>query len=263
MLKHQSLIITDVQLRVSDLDRALRFYHDLLGFAVRNGEPGRVHLSAVPDGPTLIQLVHDPAAPPRPLRSPGLYHMALNVPHRQDLASWLAQLLENHYPVQGGADHLVSEALYLIDPEGNGVELTVDRSESEWPYHDGALLMGTDPLDLRGLLHEAPPGDFELPAGTRVGHLHLQVGSTQEAETFFHDQLGLDVVTRDYPGALFLSAGGYHHHIGANTWNSGGTAAPPKNALGLQGYTLTRPSAPADAPLTHLTDPTGATVTLR
>ena len=124
------------------------------------------------------------------------------------------------------ADHLVSEALYLSDPDGNGIELYRDRPREEWSYADGQLQMATLPLDLRSLADELTAADGPqptVPAGTVIGHVHLQVASIPDAEAFYHGVLGFDVTTRGYPGALFVSAGGYHHHLGLNTWHSAGS----------------------------------------
>jgi catechol 2,3-dioxygenase len=143
------------------------------------------------------------------------------------------------------SDHLVSEALYLSDPDGNGIELYRDRPRGEWAYDDGQLQMATLPLDLRSLADELAAADGPqtiVPAGTTIGHVHLQVASIPEAEAFYHGVLGFDVIVRGYPGALFVSAGGYHHHLGLNTWHSAGSGPAAPGAVGLRSYEVALPN---------------------
>jgi catechol 2,3-dioxygenase len=151
-------------------------------------------------------------------------------------------------PLTGASDHLVSEALYLRDPDGNGIELYRDRPRAEWPYSDGALEMDTLRLDLDDLASELAEGaslDPWAPAGTTMGHVHLQVSELAEIEAFYHGVLGFDVMVRRYSGALFVSAGGYHHHIGLNTWNSEGASPPPPGSVGLHSFDVVLPDAGA------------------
>ncbi len=147
----------------------------------------------------------------------------------------------------GASDHLVSEALYLDDPEGNGIEIYRDRPREEWTRSDGQLQMATLPLDLDGVLASAPAGDAGdgMAAGTRIGHVHLQVASIPAAEAFYSDGLGFEPTVRGYPGALFVSAGGYHHHVGLNTWAGEGAPAPPPGARGLRSFTIVLPDEAA------------------
>jgi catechol 2,3-dioxygenase len=156
--------------------------------------------------------------------------------------------VDQGWPFQGAADHLVSEALYLTDPDGNGLELYVDRPRAAWPYRNGQLIMATDPLDLNALLAEAdqdPAPWTGVDPGVDVGHVHLHVSDLARAEAFYSGLLGMDVTQRGYPGALFLSAGGYHHHLGVNTWAGAGAPPPPPDAVGLISFALNLPGAPA------------------
>ena len=168
------------------------------------------------------------------------------MPDRAELARSLQRLAGAGWRLTGASDHLVSEALYLRDPEGNGIEIYRDRPREEWRRDGDELAMATLPLDLESVLGELENGDAPadgMPAGTTMGHVHLQVADIPPAEGFYNGALGLDVMVRSYPGALFLAAGGYHHHLGLNTWQSQGAPPPPEGALGLDHYELVLPSA--------------------
>ncbi|HMA36190.1 MAG TPA: VOC family protein [Chloroflexia bacterium] len=230
-------------LTVADLERALRFYQDVLGFQLLTQEATRATLGAG-DTP-LLELVGQAGARPKPARATGLYHFAILLPSRADLACALRRLAEMHYPLSGYADHLVSEALYLDDPDGNGIEIYRDRPRAEWPRVDGQIRMASDPIDFESLLGELardPRPWAGLPAGTRLGHMHLQVGDIPQAQAFYHDVLGFDVVVT-LPGALFVSAGGYHHHLGLNTWQSRGAGPAPAGSAGLREFSIVVPDA--------------------
>ncbi len=209
---------------------------------------GDVALGAGDNGSPLIELRGDSSAPALDRRATGLFHLAVLVPSRLELAFALARLAEARWPLDGASDHLVSEALYLSDPDGNGIEIYRDRPREEWQVRDGQLQMATLPLDLRDLLGELSGHDAHsphAPAGTRMGHVHLQVSELEQTEAFYHGVLGFDVMVRAYPGALFVSAGGYHHHIGLNTWHSAGSGPPAPGAVGLRAYEVALPDAPA------------------
>lgn len=226
-----------VHLTVTDLGRSLDFYRDVLGFALLGGEGERATLTADGVKPlVLLTAVRDAKAKPR--RSTGLYHFAILVPDRAALARSLRRLAEQRYPLGGASDHLVSEALYLSDPDGNGIEIYRDRPRAEWPYQAGQLMMDTQPLDLQKLLAEAEGPWTDLPAGTTIGHVHLHVSDLAEAERFYRALLGLELMVRYGPSAAFLSAGGYHHHLGLNTWAGVGAPPPPPDAVGLRYFTL-------------------------
>jgi catechol 2,3-dioxygenase len=234
-----------VRLTVSDLDRSRTFYERAIGLRATERDDGALALG-VADAPALIELRGDSAAPRLNRRAPGLYHLAILVPTRRDLAFALARLVVARWPMDGASDHLVSEALYLSDPDGNGIEIYRDRPRADWRRSDGELQMATLPLDLDDVLTEldgASDLQEQAPAGTRIGHVHLQVSDIPAAEAFYHGVLGFDVIVRGYPGALFVSAGGYHHHIGLNTWHSAGTAPAPAGSVGLGSFTVELPDA--------------------
>jgi catechol 2,3-dioxygenase len=228
-----------VSLTVSDLGRTRAFYEEVLGLSGTELGTGVPALS-VPDGSTLVTLHADASAPARDPRAPGLFHLAIVMPHRRDLAESLLRLGAARWPLSGASDHLVSEALYLNDPDGNGVELYRDRPRDQWRRDpDGTPQMATLRLDLDDLLAESQAGAApspRVPAGTRIGHVHLQVSDIPRAEAFYVDALGFDPTVRVYPGALFVSAGGYHHHVGLNTWNSTGASAAAPGSVGLRSF---------------------------
>ena len=235
-------------LSVADLPRALAFYRDILGFTTRESEPGVVALSAAQDGETLLTLTEQPGARPKPARTTGLYHVAILLPSRLDLGRTLLRLVESDYPLQGASDHLVSEALYLADPDGNGLEIYRDRPRDEWPRVGDQIAMDTLPLDLRALIQEALASGQTwdgVASGTRIGHVHLQVADLDQAVRFYRDVLGFDLMARMGHSAAFLSAGGYHHHIGLNTWGTAGAPQAPADAVGLRSFDIVLPT-PAD-----------------
>jgi catechol 2,3-dioxygenase len=226
--------LQSLRLRVKDLEAELGFYRDLLGLKVLEQDGDLTRLVPQNEGFTL-ELLHDPNAPLRPQPSLGLYHFALLLPDQSSLAAVFRRLIEARYPSwEGASDHGVSEALYLRDPEGNGLELYRDRPRSEWPQGDNGVAMYSRQLDLDQLLAEAPQ-PAPLHPETLFGHLHLHVADLGKAEHFFTQAMGLEVTQRDYPGARFLAVGGYHHHLGINTWAHGRTA--PEGATGLISYT--------------------------
>jgi catechol 2,3-dioxygenase len=235
-----------VSLTVRDLSGACSFYEKALGLTATADDDGRVILSP-PGGPALVELQGDASASARDRRSPGLYHLAVLMPNRPALAMALARVAAAGWPLDGASDHLVSEALYLSDPEGNGIEIYRDRPRDQWQMRDGRLLMATLPLDLENLLTELADSSGvlpEAPAGTMMGHVHLQVSDLERAEAFYAGVLGFDVMVRAYPGALFVSAGGYHHHLGLNTWHSAGSPPAPPDVTGLQSFELLLPNDP-------------------
>ncbi len=236
-----------VRLRVADLDRMAAFYARAIGLR-ELGRHGAEVVLGTGDGTVLVELEGDPGAPARPGRSTGLFHQAILVPTRADLGVALQRVLDAGWGFTGASDHLVSEALYLADPEGNGIELYRDRPREEWRRDAaGALEMATLALDVDGVIAAASgaAADEGMPDGTVMGHVHLQVADVPAAERHYAGALGFDVTVRGYPGALFVAAGGYHHHLGLNTWGTRGAPPPPPGARGLMRYRVVVPS-PAD-----------------
>jgi catechol 2,3-dioxygenase len=249
-----------VALTVHDLAGMRDFYERVVGLREIEAGTGSIALG-VGDTP-LVELIEDLAAPPRPPRTTGLFHLAILVPDRAELARSLQRLIETRWQLAGASDHLVSEALYLSDPEGNGIEIYRDRPSGEWQRDGDELRMATLPLDLNDLLAElagGPVADTPVPGGTRMGHVHLNVADLDAGERFYAGLLGFDVTARGYPGALFLAAGGYHHHIGLNTWRGEGIPAPPPGSLGLRSFELALPDREA---FEEVVDPDGNIVRL-
>jgi catechol 2,3-dioxygenase len=237
-----------VHLTISDLDRSIRFYEAHLGFLVHRRDARTAWLGAG-DRDLLVLAQSDKA--PRVRGTTGLYHFAVLVPTRADLAHALQRLVSTETVMQGAADHGVSEALYLADPDGNGIEIYRDRPRAEWPVVDGQLQMAADPIDFDELL-TAGDGDTVhagtgLPAGTRIGHVHLHVSKLADAQRFYVDVLGFELMQRYGPSALFVAAGGYHHHVGLNTWAGVGAPPPPPGAIGLRHFDVKLPSDAAVA----------------
>ncbi len=238
-----------VRLQVAELERSLAWYEQVLGMRRLLAGDGSAILGAPPEGPELpgnplVELVERPGARPVPRNGRlGLYHFALLLPDRAALGRFVRHLSELGVPA-GASDHKVSEALYLTDPDGLGIEVYADRPRERWSRTEaGELAMATDPLDMGSLLRAAGEAPWSgIPAGTVMGHLHLHVGEIPAAEAFYSGALGLEVMVRSYPGALFMAAGGYHHHLGVNTWARGAPPAPPDEARLLR-WELVLPSA--------------------
>lgn len=267
-----------VRLKVRDLVGVSRFYRDIIGLGVVDEAPGRVTLGVA--STPLLDLVGDPTLAPRDPRAAGLFHTAFLLPDRSDLGRWLRFAAERRLTLHGASDHGVSEALYLADPEHNGIEIYADRPTSAWTVSGGQIEMVTEPLDIEDLLDAADGRIWAgMPEGTTIGHLHLQVGDTAAAERFYHDALGLDVTCR-YRGASFFGAGGYHHQLAANIWNSRGAGLRPERMAGLDGFEIILGDGAARAALaarageggwevsdggdrTTIRDPSGIAVTLR
>lgn len=234
-----------VTIKVANLDRSLQFYKEMIGLDVLEQTSSSAKLTT--DGMTSILTLHQPEnVIPKQGRTTGLYHFALLLPEKVDLANIVVHFVENGIRF-GSADHLVSEALYLHDPDGNEIEIYIDRDPSEWVWNGQEVAMTTDPLDFEGLLKNRVPGKkWEgLPHGTLMGHIHLHVSELEKTEEFYVKGLGFDVVSRFGPQAIFLSTGKYHHHIGANTWNGVGAPKPPENSVGMESFTLVLPSEEA------------------
>jgi catechol 2,3-dioxygenase len=230
-----------VTLRVANSERALKLYRDTLGLTVLDQSPHRIALGGESGAPFLFLEV-SPGAPPRPRRGyAGLFHVAILVPARAVLGGVLGRITEAGIPL-GASDHAVSEALYIYDEDGNGLEIYRDRPRDQWKWSNGQVHMVTLPLDLRNLLAEgAALVTKPVPAATRIGHVHLQVGDLAETEHFYTDILGFERTTT-MPQALFMSAGGYHHHVGANTWDSRNAPPAPPGMAGLVEFAIDLPN---------------------
>lgn len=228
-------------LSVADLDRSVSFYSQVIGFKLLD-RTGDYAVMGV-DSPVII-LKHKPGAVRQPAFSTGLYHVAILLPSRVDLAHAIMHLAQIRYPMEGYSDHNVSEAFYLADPDGNGLEIYRDKPRSAWNFINGQLAMANAPIDLDdffGELGDNPPPFEGLAVGTRVGHMHLRVGNTDRAVKFYSEVIGFEVMQL-WSGAGFVSAGGYHHHLGLNMWQSRGASAPPPNSAGLEEWTINLPS---------------------
>jgi catechol 2,3-dioxygenase len=231
------LHVAAVGLAVRDLERLTGFYRDALGLAVlqRGKESAALGAGGVP----IVHLEHRPNAKPDDSREAGLYHTAFLMPTRPDLARWILHVARNKVPLTGASDHAVSEAFYLDDPEGNGIEVYHDRPPENWQWSGDDLRITTDPLDVDDILHEVAPATPypAAPAGLRIGHVHLRVGDVGPAEQFYRDIIGL-AVTRRRQGASFMSSGRYHHHIAANVWHSSGAGERDGARAGLSWLAL-------------------------
>jgi catechol 2,3-dioxygenase len=218
---------------MADIEQGRDFYERVVGLRLIERSDDTLVLGSTSSSP-VVELEYEPNPTPRPPKSAGLFHLAILVPSRADLARALRRIADAGWSLAGASDHLVSEALYLRDPEGNGVEIYRDRPKEQWPYREGQLQMSTEPLDLQAVMAAMPGTTQDTGVGelTRMGHLHLRVSDLEAAESFYRGVLGFDVTVRSYPGALFVSAGGYHHHIGLNTWAS---LHGPKATAGLRG----------------------------
>jgi catechol 2,3-dioxygenase len=231
-----------VHLTVAELERSLEYYGRSVGLDVLTRDGVRASLGA--GGRELLVLVEEPGAWPARGHT-GLYHFALLVPDRVDLARWLAHAVRDRVPLVGLSDHFVSEALYLSDPDEHGIEIYWDRPREVWEGQvaDRMTTMALDVDSLLGELADPPSGSFEgLPARTVMGHVHLKVAGIAETVAFYRDVLGLGLMAQLGPYAAFLSAGGYHHHLGANTWESSGASPPPPGSAALRHATIVLPA---------------------
>jgi catechol 2,3-dioxygenase len=231
-----------VGLIVTDLDRSLRYYQHNIGLRLLRRENDRAWLGA--SDAVLLEQTEQSGARPVQRGRTGLYHFALLLPDRKELARTLRHLVDTQTPLSGMSDHGVSEAIYLSDPDGHGIEIYRDRPRSEWPRSGGGLRMTVDPLDVQGLLAEVTSGRVSwvgLHPATIMGHVHLHVASLAEAEHFYCDMLGFDLMQRFHGQASFVSAGGYHHHLGLNTWAGVGAPPPPDDAARLNWFEVRLP----------------------
>jgi catechol 2,3-dioxygenase len=250
--------IARVGLKARDADALADYYKTVLGLEELRRANGTIGLGA--GGRELLEIEGSSALKPGDPHSAGLYHTAFLLPSRDDLARWVGHAAENRIGISGASDHLVSEAIYLYDPEGNGIEIYRDRSPREWPTENGTIKMTTERLNLRALLESLPEADAGwqgVPDDSIVGHVHLRVGNTSEAETWWNGEMGFDTMVHYGDSAVFLSTGGYHHHIGANNWQSAGAGPRERDRTGLSFVELTAKSGAAAG---EKTDPWGTVI---
>jgi catechol 2,3-dioxygenase len=225
------IAIPRVALTVNDLDRVRAFYQQVMGLHLLRSDGHSAELGT--EAQVLLELRRDASARRSSPREAGLFHLAFLLPARADLARWMQQAISSNTPLVGASDHDVSEAIYLTDPEGNGIEIYADRPASSWRWSTGLVEMGTRRLDIDDLLESTGGQHWAgFPSGSTVGHVHLQVGALPPAETFYAEVLGFDITCR-YPGATFYATNGYHHRIATNTWNSRGAAERRGPSTGL------------------------------
>lgn len=239
---HPNTQIGLVSLTVADFGRSLPYYTHNIGLKLLS-QDGNTAVLGTTERP-LLELIEEPDAT-LPRGTTGLYHFALLVPSRPELAKTFKNLVDTETPLGGFSDHSVSEAIYLSDPDGNGIEIYRDRLREEWPMQNGRLQINTLPLDLQSLIGELngrSPQWQGLHDGTKMGHIHLHIRNVDEAEQFYCDLLGFERIMRYGPSAGFISAGGYHHHIGLNTWGGVGAPPPPAGSAGLRYYQIVLPT---------------------
>jgi catechol 2,3-dioxygenase len=245
-----------VHLTVTELDRSIRFYERAIGLRTHSRGDGDAALGA--GGEDLLVLVERSDARPAG-RHAGLYHFALLHHSRADLARAMRRLIDTQTPISGASDHGISEAIYLPDPDGNGIELAADRPRERWGDLRDPTTIGPEPLDLQGLLAVVEGEDPQprAPQELVVGHVHLHVGDIESALAFWRDTVGFEVKTR-FPSAAFISAGGYHHHLGLNTWRGEGVPPAPDDAVGLRHWTIVLEDAAQVAGVRERVAQTGA-----
>ncbi len=270
-----------VRLQVADLDRSIRYYQQVLGLRLLHRHASEAVLGDQVSEIPLIEFRERPGANPVRRRGHlGLFHFAILLPDRAALGRLLRHLASIDAQV-GASDHLVSEALYLHDPDGLGIEVYADRARSTWVRRDGEMVVETKPLDIESVLAAGGTAPWTgMPAGTVMGHMHLHVGALETAAAFYGDALGLEPTVWSYPGALFLSAGGYHHHLGTNIWAGDDAPRPGDNDARLLEWELVLPDREAVVAAaqrleaaghvvthsgdgTRVTDPWGTTLLLR
>ncbi|SIQ68236.1 VOC family protein [Halanaerobium kushneri] len=239
--KQKNKYVKQIVLKVRDLNKSLDFYQKILGFDVLEKTANKVLLTADGSTPIITLTSYANIIKKLPKRK-GLYHFAILLPERFQLGLFIKNLRENNYEITGGTDHGVSEAIYLKDPDDNGIEVYSDLDSSEWNRKNGQIEMITDPLDYEDILDEAGDRVWDgIPKKAKIGHIHLHVGNLEKAEEFYVQGLGFNLIQKMGRSALFLSTGGYHHHIGLNTWNGVGADPQPENAAGMSYYIIKFP----------------------
>lgn len=237
-----NIFVSQIHLKVQDIERALEFYQDIMGFKVLKNEGRLAVLSA--DGVTPLIIIEQPVDVIAKLpRRTGLYHFAILLPTRVSLGLFLKNIIKRKYPIVGGSNHGVSEAVYLQDPDDNGIEIYVDTDPATWNWKNKNVEMVNNPIDYEGIIAET--GNLEwngIPSETIIGHIHLHVADLNESKIFYMDGLGFDLMQEMQNTAVFTSTGGYHHHIGFNIWNGKGAKALPDNSVGMKYYSLILPN---------------------
>lgn len=246
-----------VGLRARDGEALAAYYKNLLGLTETRRSGATIGLGT--DGRELLEIEHAPALKPDDARSAGLYHTAFLFPARKDLARWVRHAVDDRIAITGASDHHVSEAIYLNDPEGNGIEIYADRAKEDWPMRDGRIAMATDRLDVDGLMASLGEGDAGwrgAPDGTVIGHVHLRAGDVDAAEAWWN-AAGLDTMVHYGSQAVFLASGGYHHHIANNIWQSRGAGPREADRTGLSFVEMVDASASSER---HAADPWGSEI---
>lgn len=236
-----NIFVTQIHLKVQDIERALEFYQDIMGFKVLKREERLTVLTA--DGVTPLVTIEQPTdvIAKQPRRT-GLYHFAILLPTRVSLGLFLKNIIKRKYPIIGGSNHGVSEAVYLQDPDDNGIEVYVDTELDTWKWHNESVEMVNSPIDYEGIIAESGDREWEgIPPETIMGHIHLHVADLNESKIFYIKGLGFDLIQEMQNTAVFTSSGGYHHHIAFNTWNGKGAKALPDNSVGMKYYSLIFP----------------------
>lgn len=256
---HESpnLYIGAVDIKVQNIEKSIAFYEQIIGLKVLQKSDKSASMTA--DGKNPLIILEQPEnVVPKTQRTAGLYHFAILLPTRADLSVFLRHIAEIGYPL-GAGDHLVSEALYLNDLDGNGIEVYTDRPSETWKWENGLVDMATLEIDAEGILAESNAPWQGLPVGTVMGHIHLHVSDLAKAADFYTKGLGYEIVS-NYPQAHFLSTGGYHHHIAINTWAGTGVPATPVNSVGLNWYEIVFPSEEKREQTVQQLEQVGATV---
>lgn len=240
--KAPATYVSDVTIRVSDLQRSIEFYEEVVGLRVKERASNWAHLTAMHDDQVLLKLLQPEDVRLKLEQTTGLYHFAILLHNRKSLAQVVNNLLRHHIRF-GGGDHIVSEAIYFSDPDGHGIEIYADRDANGWNWQENEVEMATLPVDFEDLLKENEAEIWQgLPEGTLMGHIHLQVNNIDVNQTFYVDGLGFDIVSRIANTALFISDSGYHHHIAFNTWAGESIRHAAANEVGLESFTIVFPS---------------------
>mgnify|MGYP000892150209 CR=1 FL=1 len=239
--KSPNRYVTEIALKVEDLNRSLKFYKEVMGFKILLLEDRKAILTADEINP-IVTIEQPEDIKPKEFRRTGLYHYALLLPNRKELGKFIKHLKEVDYPIIGASHHGVSEALYLEDVDDNGIEVYADTPYTTWQWKGNTVDMVTKPLYLKELMEKAKDEVWdEISKETIIGHIHLHVSSLEEAERFYVDGLGFNVVARMPGQATFTSTGNYHHHIAFNVWNGIGAPPPSKNSVGMKYFTVKFP----------------------